>query len=312
MTHADAYPAVAALADIVATQWPEHAGYIAKSLDGRSPADMAVSNDLAECIFKLADHVPGGIDELCRDYRFLCEDIVVPEEIHFRRHGNYRLSSFDEANRECYANAPFMARYMNGLLLSDVLWANHAAAFASFVNDYLPLVADQADHLEIGPGHGLFLYFAARSSRVAKVSGWDVSPTSIAATREALVTLGSPKIAELTLQNLFEAPSADGARLFDSIVMSEILEHLEDPVAALQAAAKYLKPGGTLFVNVPANSPAPDHIFLFNGLDHAVEIVERAGLTVIENKEFPMSGATLERARKHKLSISCVVIARKD
>jgi 2-polyprenyl-3-methyl-5-hydroxy-6-metoxy-1,4-benzoquinol methylase len=273
---------------------------------------MAVSNDLAECIFKLAAHVPGGIDELCRDYRFLCEDIVVPEEIHFRRHGGYRLSSFEEANRECYANAPFMARYMNGLLLSDVLWANHAAAFASFVNDYLPLVADQADHLEIGPGHGLFLYFAARSARVAKVSGWDVSPTSIAATRGALVTLGSPKTAELTLQNLFEAPPADGARLFDSIVMSEILEHLEDPVAALQAAAKYLKLGGTLFVNVPANSPAPDHIFLFNGLDHAVEIVERAGLTVIENKEFPMSGATLERARKHKLSISCVVIARKD
>ncbi len=93
--------------------------------------------------------------------------------------------------------------------------------------------------------------------------------------------------------------------------MSEILEHLEDPSAALKAAMKWLKPGGTIWVNVPANSPAPDHIFLVESPEHACEIVRAAGLAVVASKGFPMTGATLERARKHKLAISCVVVGRK-
>lgn len=309
MTIDPAYPAVAALASQVVERWPEHATYVAASFAGREPEAMGVSDQLSRCIFRLAEAHDGGIDALCDDYRFLCEDIVMPEEIHFRRHGSYRLSSFAEAERECYANAPFMARYMNGLLLSDVLWANHAAAFASFENDFLPRVREGADHLEVGPGHGLFLYFAARSPRIASVTGWDVSATSIAKTRDALRVLDSPREAELHLQNLFEAPATGPA--FDSVVMSEILEHLEDPVAALEAVAQHIRPGGLLFVNVPANSPAPDHIFLFESIEHAAEIVRSAGFAVELEREFPMSGATVERARRKKLSMSCVVIGRK-
>ena len=93
--------------------------------------------------------------------------------------------------------------------------------------------------------------------------------------------------------------------------MSEILEHLEDPVAAMIAASRHLKPGGHLWVNVPANSPAPDHIFLVDGLDHAVALAEQAGLEVVEKAAFPMSGASLEKAVKRKLAVSCVVLARK-
>lgn len=309
MTIDPRYPAVAALAGEVLRRWPDHAPYVAKSFVGRDPAEMAVSQELAQCILKLADHAEGGIGALCDDYRFLCEEIVLPEEIHFRRHGRYRLAAFADAEREVYADAHFMARYMNGLLLSDVLWANHAAAFASFENDYLPRVAQGAHHLEVGPGHGLFLHFAARSPRVASVTGWDISPASIAATRDALAQLGTPLTAELRLQDLYEAP-ADGA-CFDSVTMSEILEHLEDPVAALRAVARHMRPDGLLFVNVPANSPAPDHIFLFEGIDHAAETVRAAGFAIELEREFPMTGATLERARRKKLTTSCVVIGRR-
>lgn len=302
------YPSLDALLTRLLQLWPEHGDYVRKSFADRADAVMTTSERIAGIVLKLAG--AGGVDELCGDYRFLCEKIVLPEELHFRRHNRYRLSSFEDAERECYANAPFMARYMNGLLLSNVVWHNHASAISSYLRDYLPSLRDGAAHLEIGPGHGLFLYFAALCPAVAEVSGWDVSPTSIAHTGNALDMLGVTRPVALTLRNLYSAvPAQDG--MFDSIVMSEILEHLEDPVAALRAAGRFLRPGGTIWVNVPANSPAPDHIFLFEGPEHAGEVVARGGFEVVAVEGFPMTGATLEKARKRKLAISCVVVGRK-
>lgn len=296
------------LVSAVTANWPEHAAFLRRSMEGRAECVISVSERIAEAIFAIAD-ATDGLDKLCSDYRFMCEKILLPEELHFRRHGTYRLSRFEDANAECYSNDGLMRRYMSGLLLSNALWSNHAHAFAYFVNKYLPELPRGSRHLEIGPGHGLFLYFAAASPSVASITGWDVSPTSIGKTEHALKLLGSRLAATLELQDLFAAPTPQSDGLFDSIALSEILEHLEDPVAALVATKAHLKPGGRIFVNVPANSPAPDHIFLYTSPEHAREVCEQAGFTVLDTAAFPMSGATLEQARKHKLSISCVVTA---
>ena len=291
--------------------WPTHINLLAKSFANRTPATLDVSELLSSAILKLAKHEPDGLDGLCADYRYMCEDIFLPEEVHFRRNGRYRLASFAEANAACYANAPLMARYMNGLLVSNVMWVNHASAFAHFANDFLGRLSTGARHLEIGPGHGLFLYFASRCPQVTAITGWDISPTSIDRTRRALALLGAPMEPTLVLQDMFKIQPSDVATGFDSVVMSEILEHLEDPVAALKAACNSLKPGGLMFVNVPANSPAPDHIFLVESPEHAASLVSDAGLTLLNTEAFPMSGTTMAQARKHKLTVSCVVIAQK-
>lgn len=304
------YPSLQELISHVLRHWPDHATYIDKSFNGRSADVMATSEDVACCALKLASRMDGGLAQLCDDYRFLCEKIVLPEEFYFRRHDRYRLSSFADAVRECYANAPFMARYMNGLLISNVVWSNHAHAISSYMREYLPSLKAGADVLEIGPGHGLFLYFAANRAGVGSVSGWDVSPTSVAHTRHALDVLAVERPVALTLQNLFEADARADGRRFDAIVMSEILEHLEAPVPALRKAAEWLRPGGTIWVNVPANSPAPDHIFLVHSPEHACDLVREAGLEVTASQAFPMTGTTLEKARKGKLAISCIVVGQ--
>jgi len=58
-------------------------------------------------------------------------------------------------------------------------------------------------------------------------------------------------------------------------------------VAALKATARRLRPGGRLWVNVPINSPAPDHIYLFRTPEEAVDAVQAAGFEVSETAFFP-------------------------
>ena len=291
--------------------WPEHEKFTGKSLANRSASELETAEAIAKAIYALSDNESASINRLIADYRFLCEEIVLPEEIHFRREGHYRLKHFADAEREVYANAPFMSRYMNGLLMTEIFWANHAAAFHSFRCDFLPSLAGASHLLEVGPRHGLFLAFAARSRNVAELTGWDISQASLDHTRAALSALAVGRHVDLVRQDLFDASSAPAGGAFDAIVMSEILEHLEDPGAALRAVEPWLKPGGTVWINVPANSPAPDHIYLFENLEHAETLVREAGYDVTDAQAFPMTGATLESAVRRKLSVTCVVTARK-
>lgn len=306
-----ATPALDRLVEATLARWPQHKRFIDKSMRNRSQQVLETADALAAIIFRLAEAEPGGIDAAIGDYRFVCDELVLVEEIHFRREGRYRLSTFAEANAQVYANAPLMKRYMNGLLVTNVLWLNHCQAMNDYINDYLPRLKPGSDHLEIGPGHGIFLYLAALQPNVASLTGWDLSPASIAKTTGALATLGVERPVKLIEQDMFAVTDPADAEMVDSIVMSELLEHVEDPVAALRSAARSLRPGGLIWINVPANSPAPDHIFLVTSPEHAEELVRAAGLEIVASKGFPMQGATLEQAAWNQLSVNCVITARK-
>jgi len=51
-------------------------------------------------------------------------------------------------------------------------------------------------------------------------------------------------------RGLFDSTYVSSLR-YDAVVLSHVLEHIEDPIGALSAAARVLNPGGHLFVFVP-------------------------------------------------------------
>jgi len=304
MLDAADYPSSARIAQAVVRVWPEHERFLAQSFGSRDASMMAATERRADAILRVVGD-EAALAAAADDYRFISEKLL-EEELYFRRNDRYRLARFDDALAEVYSNGAFMARYMNLIILSHVLWDNHARAMTHFEERYLPSLPAGAQHLEVGPGHGLLLHFAANAPAVAGVTGWDVSQTSIDVAARTLSILGDR--AQLTVQDLFEAP-AQGPR-FDSVALSEILEHLEDPVAALKAVSRHMRPGALLWINVPVNSPAPDHIFLYRTPEAVVEAVEAAGFTPVDSAFFPMTGQTLERARKRSLTITAVVTAQ--
>jgi 2-polyprenyl-3-methyl-5-hydroxy-6-metoxy-1,4-benzoquinol methylase len=282
------------------------------SFANRSSELLDTTEIIANLLERVAIALGRTLDNYADDYRFLCEKIVYPEEVFFRRTGKYRLKTFAEANEQVYSNEYFMSRYMNGLFVSDALWLNHASAMNDFAKVYLPMTSQGGLHLEIGPGHGMLLPLALRFGRFRACSAWDVSATSVAHVRQVLEVLDISDRVDLQLRDLYSPKAVlENRGRFDTIVLSEVLEHLEQPRAALEIIRELLTETGTVWINVPANGPAPDHLFLLRTPREAEHIVRAAGLTIVRNALFPVAGASLDRAIRQELPISCVLVAKR-
>jgi SAM-dependent methyltransferase len=95
--------------------------------------------------------------------------------------------------------------------------------------------------LDVGCGHGLLLDEARRLGH--DVLGLELSRT---AARHAREVLGLD-----VREEPVEAFAGGGAAGFDVVVLADVIEHLEDPVATLEACAGLLADGGALCVITP-------------------------------------------------------------
>jgi 2-polyprenyl-3-methyl-5-hydroxy-6-metoxy-1,4-benzoquinol methylase len=298
-------PATHAVVDTVLASWPEHASYLLKSLKRRTPAMLEATEAAAQAVRKL---MAGSEAQIAADYRWTC-DRLRDEELFFHREGRYRLSTFAEAMAEVYSDHAYMSRYVNGLLLTQILWFNHVATFEMFLNRVIGASTEPFDYLEVGPGHGLMVYFAAASALSRRLEAWDVSAVSLRETRQALDRMGVVKPVELREVDILQAQPSE--RRYDLIVISEVLEHLERPEAALSFLASAMSPQGRIFINVPLNSPSPDHIYLLSSPDDVTRLVEGAGLRVETMELYATQAARIEFALESRISVSAGVVARR-
>lgn len=297
-------PNTGTLIEAVLDVWPEHAAYLRKGFAPRTPAMIEATELASSAIVKLVD---GRAREFAADYRWTCDQLR-NEELFFHREGRYRLTTFAEALAEVYSNADYMGRYVNGLLLTQALWYNHVATFEMFLSKALGGAEKPFDYLEVGPGHGLMLYFAAVSPLARRVEGWDVSAVSLRETAAALSQLGATRPVELTQVDILQA--ANAGRSYDLIVISEVLEHLERPDQALRFLRSALADDGRIFISLPLNSPSPDHIYLLSSPEDVKALVEANGFRIETMDLFATQGRRIESALANRVSVSAGVIAR--
>jgi glycosyltransferase involved in cell wall biosynthesis/SAM-dependent methyltransferase/spore maturation protein CgeB len=103
--------------------------------------------------------------------------------------------------------------------------------------------------LDAGCSQGITTLLLAREGK--QVLGVDVDTKAIEEAR-ALLSQEPKRVqqcARLEHGDFLSLPAPD--TLFDSLVMSEVLEHLIQPSAFIEAAPRHLKPGGRLVVTVP-------------------------------------------------------------
>jgi SAM-dependent methyltransferase len=94
--------------------------------------------------------------------------------------------------------------------------------------------------LDAGCGSGRFM---VELSKLGLVTGVELSDTSVALARQR-------ELGEVVAGSVLEMPFADGS--FDLAVSLDVIEHLEDDLAALRELRRTVAPGGALLVTVPA------------------------------------------------------------
>ncbi len=284
---------------------PRHITFLTRRFSQTDQSELELCDSIARQIICLAG---SELESFVAAYDFICE-IQTREEIYFRRHDAYRLKTVREAVEEVYGNRGYMQKYMHGLLMTQALWSNHSASIGFYTREFLAKNRQGYELLEIGPGHGLLFSRAAADARAKSVTGWDLSPASVSETREALSKLGVTRPYALEVRDLFQSGHAQSA--FDAVVFSEVLEHLEEPSKALAAIRTLMRPDARLYINVPVNSPAPDHLFLLRSPEDAISFVRRHGFEIEQTGLFPATNYSLAAARKHALTISTCLIAVK-
>ena len=105
--------------------------------------------------------------------------------------------------------------------------------------------------LDVGCGGGLLSEAMARAG--AEVTAIDLADDLVRVAR--LHALESGVKVDYRVQAV-EALAAEAPASFDAVTCMEMLEHVPDPGAILQACATLLKPGGQLFVSTLNRTPA--------------------------------------------------------
>jgi len=115
--------------------------------------------------------------------------------------------------------------------------------------EWMPL-ADDARILDCACGRGFYLNMVRHVS-ACRLVGLELDADIIA---KAQRNAGHLPDVTLTRGNIFALPFPDD--YFDGVILSEILEHIDDDVAGLREVRRVLKPGGVVAITVPhANYP---------------------------------------------------------
>ncbi|WP_366653621.1 methyltransferase [Fodinicurvata sp. EGI_FJ10296] len=272
------YASLTRIIGSVVDVWPQHQSKLARDFSLYGDRDRAMLDSIAADILSA---LGGDVREAAGDYRWTCSRML-DAEMRFRRDGSSANASVDDLLSGIYGSKDDTKRYMNGLLLSQILWPQHAGPLLYFRSEYLASVLPGAVHLEIGPGHGLWMAGILQRDSSAQLVGWDITRECLSFTESTFQRLCPDLKPRLEIRdicdNTWHRPSTESEGLFDSVIASQLFEVVSEPKVAALNIHRSLAPSGRTFICSPINVAAPDHLRRWMHEDDLLAVLRSAGL----------------------------------
>jgi SAM-dependent methyltransferase len=237
----------------------------------------------------VACDICGGPLELRQagDGSVLTPDMLVPTNHEPGRHRDlYACAHCGTVHQPGLPSGPELAELYRDM--SDDLYLSEEEgrrATARRLVDLIRRHVPAGDLLDVGCGHGLLLDEARRSGY--SVTGLELSESARAYATDVL----GLDVRDETIERF----AAKAECSFKVVVLADVIEHLEDPLGALDACERLLAPGGALCVITPDPSSAaarlagprwwgyiPAHTYLFPR-QTLRELLEARGLVISED-----------------------------
>ncbi len=296
---------ISEIIDLIQVQKPLHRKFLNKALNFlETPEIEELSNYIA--YLKKSGYTPKQIAE---GYITIIED-AFNEQMYFKRVGEYRLTSFSEAQKLVYDNQAFMTNYMLGLAITSFLWSNHVK-LRRFFKNYMPILgAKKGLYREVGPGHGLYFIDAIRSCNFSWCEGIDVSSTSVEMTSRLITSgfFGNYSNVSLLKQDFL---NFNCDRLSEVLVMGEVLEHVENPDDFIKRAYQTTTDDSLVFITTCINAPAIDHLYNPGTVANLEKLFVDNKFKVLDQYIVPTDGFDVKTCEDERLAINMAYILTK-
>ena len=239
--------------------------------------------ELMSLVFDYYNDVNLSANKISNDYLKMIADYRT-DGLYFYKHGKYRCENQQMAYENVYSKSEIMSYYMNALLISQILWKHHFSIYMYFQAQLRDLFNSKTKlkMLDVGPGHGFFSYLVKKNfPNYEKMDLVDISETSLSMTK-TIIGFDGDRIKYYN-KDIF---LFDEISKYDFIVLGEILEHLDNPKEILVKLSRLLSDNGLFWITTPTNSPAIDHVYLFNNRKEVLELVETADLEIVDSSSF--------------------------
>lgn len=253
------------------------------------------------------------MDELRHDMDFITDaylfmnKTIMEETYYFACHGRYRNSTSKEVNKIVYDNPKYMEKYMMGLSISDYIWINHIKMLRYFEKNSSLFYGER--YLEIGPGFGQYLVKALLNCNFTEYHACDISKTSVERSNRYLRYRKLEQRCKVEERDFFQYSTN---KKYQTIVMGEVLEHVEYPQEMLKKVYGLLEEDGRAFITTVINAPAVDHIFLFRNNEEVLDMVQNVGFLILDYMYATEGDIPLEKAVKKKQAINIAMILEKN
>lgn len=236
----------------------------------------SVVRDLAAPILSFLATRPGIASpaHLARRYSERCA-VLAQLQKRFDERGVYEASSLAQV-------PPLDGEDYRRALLLSIVTTLHRFEVMQRLDEFLRLPnAAPRELLSIGFGSGYEIYRARMLCPGHKVTAFDTDRDALAYARDFLTHVGVS--ADGLRSAAFPTRAAEPGEHRDAygkIIVSELLEHLEDPAVLLDSVRAALHPRGHAYLTMAINLAQEDHIFLYRSADEARAQVAAAGLRI--------------------------------